>query len=96
MNALPNNAEQSELEHIRDAVRKHRDAKGHDRCWLLDHDLYRAVLPDEPIPDFQLPPRFEFDQGCQLHWILDQLRRCREYADGQYAQVVGRLQDTRK
>ena len=61
MNALPNNAEQSELEHIRDAVRKHRDAKGHDQCWLLD-----------------------------------QLRRCREYADGQYKQVVGRLQDTRK
>lgn len=84
----------TELERVKAAVRKHRDAKGHDRCWLLDHDLYRTVLPDEPIPDPQMPMRSEFDQGCQLHWILDQLRRCREYADGQYADMSGRLRDT--
>ena len=88
------NCDQLEIYHIREAVRRHRDAKGHDRCWMNDHELYRTVLPDEPIPDPQLPMRDEFDQGCQLHWILDAMRRCREYADGQYEALNVRLRDT--
>jgi hypothetical protein len=34
---------QDELDSLRDAVRKHRDQRGDDRCWLDDEELYRAL-----------------------------------------------------
>lgn len=53
------------------AIRKHHAARGHDKCWQTDCDLYRAagLEPGEPL----LPPREEFR------------RRCREYEAGQYS-----------
>jgi hypothetical protein len=45
-----------------EAIRKHRDAKGHDRCHLNDRELY-AAAGLEPA-DFSLPPLNEFIAAC--------------------------------
>lgn len=52
------------------AICKHRDARGHERCWQNDVELYHAI--GEPLPyDGGLPCREEF------------LGRCQEYYDQQ-------------
>lgn len=56
------------------AIRKHRDATGHDRCHLNDRELY-AAAGLEPA-NFELPPRAEF------------LTACAAYYDGQGDQVA--------
>lgn len=67
------------IKDLENAIRKHRDAKGHDRCWQNDKELYRAL--GEDIPDsLELPPLNEFLQGC-----------CK-YAWGQYKDVQGAWQ----
>lgn len=40
----------AEVERLRAAIRKHRDEKGDNRCWLDDYELYAAL--GEPIPDW--------------------------------------------
>lgn len=46
------------------AIRKHRDARGHNRCWLDDQELY-SVLPETiDTKDFKLPPKDEFLKEC--------------------------------
>lgn len=37
------------IERLQGAIRAHRDARGDDRCWRDDEDLYR-VLPEGYIP----------------------------------------------
>lgn len=56
-----------EIERFKTAIRKHRDAKGHDRCWENDLELY-AVL-GEPLPSSpELPPKCEFQQKCKEYY----------------------------
>lgn len=38
-----------ELDKVRAAVRKHRDFRGDDRCWMDDEELY-SVLPEGFVP----------------------------------------------
>lgn len=60
------------IQNLEEAIRKHRDAKGHDRCWLNDKELYK-VLPETSPSEPELPPtKAEFMEGC------------RKYCDGQY------------
>lgn len=54
---------QNELQSLRDEVRRHRDAKGHDRCWLNDQALYN-LLPEKKQGDSKLPPLGEFLEKC--------------------------------
>lgn len=35
----------NEIKLLQDAIRKHRDQRGDDRCWLDDEELYK-VLPE--------------------------------------------------
>lgn len=40
------------IDHVKElqtAIRKHRDQRGDNRCWLDDHDLY-SVLPEGYMP----------------------------------------------
>lgn len=53
-------------EELASAIRKHRDEKGHDRCWLDDVALY-AVLGEEKS-DGALPPRAEFLSNCERYY----------------------------
>lgn len=50
---------------LESAIKKHRDAKGDDRCWLDDYDLY-SVLHDNLVEtDLRLPPQAEFMANCR-------------------------------
>lgn len=59
----------AEVERLRNGIRSHRDEKGHDRCWEDDLKLY-ALLPDQVIPDGELPSREEFLRGCARFYEL--------------------------
>lgn len=39
----------NEVEKLQAAIRKHRDTRGDDRCWLDDEELY-STLPEGFIP----------------------------------------------
>lgn len=39
----------NEIRRLQEAIRKHRDYRGDDRCWQDDEDLYR-VLPEDFTP----------------------------------------------
>ncbi len=44
------------LQKIRNAVRRHRDAKGNARCWHNDLQLYEKALPEaKPAGKMDLP-----------------------------------------
>lgn len=52
---------------LKEAIRKHRSARGHDRCWENDLELYKVLgesLPASP----QLPPKEEFLKCCQQYY----------------------------
>lgn len=54
---------QQEILRLRTGIREHRDAQGHDRCWLDDIDLYN-LLPEKLPADTKLPEREEFLTNC--------------------------------
>lgn len=56
-----------EVRKLRQAIREHRDARGHELCWYQP-ELW-GLLPESVGPDPEAPPREEF------------LRRCAEYRD---------------
>jgi chromosome segregation ATPase len=55
---------------LESAVVKHRDARGHARCFKNDLELYAAVNPDWPVVDpcgeQSLP---ELMAGCAAYWL---------------------------
>lgn len=59
----------AEVMKLRGEIRYHRDQKGHDRCWIDDVKLYKA-LPEgaTELANFRLPCREEFMQGCKRFW----------------------------
>jgi len=61
----------SEVERFKNAIRKHRDQKGDDRCWLDDLDLYSMLDDGEPV-DFSLPPKEEFLKSCERFYCQRQ------------------------
>ena len=56
-----------EITRLRNAIREHRNEKGHGRCWLDDQRLY-AVLLENQTADFSLPSREEFLTNCAAYW----------------------------
>lgn len=56
-----------EIIKLRNTIRRHRDAKGHDRCWLDDLELYQ-LLPEGREADFTLPKKDEFLKNCEIYW----------------------------
>jgi hypothetical protein len=55
------------IDELEAAIRKHRDERGDDRCWLDDVDLY-TILGDTTQPEFKLPERAEFLGNCARFW----------------------------
>lgn len=49
-------------------IRKHMDAKGHDRCWLNDLELYQLVDPKYDRMRMELPCLPEFLNNCCIYW----------------------------
>jgi hypothetical protein len=69
--SIVNEARIAELEA---AIRKHREAKGHERCWENDVELY-SVLKDNVIADPELPPQEEFFARCQEYYQCQSKKR---------------------
>lgn len=55
-----------EIDRLRAAIRKHRDYRGDDRCWLDDIDLYAA------LPEGYQPP----EQDTKI-----ELENCRRFVE---------------
>jgi hypothetical protein len=60
-----------EVELLKDAIRRHRDATSDDRCWVDDLELYAALGEEEP-PNTALPPEREFLESCRRYWMRRQ------------------------
>lgn len=58
----------TEIARLRRAIADHRDARGHDRCWLDDLALYRVLGGEIPGSGLALPPRCEFLARCEAYW----------------------------
>jgi len=59
--------QRARIEFLEAAIRKHRDARGHARCWENDLELYSALGEAQPVSP-GLPPREEFLQHCALYY----------------------------
>lgn len=64
-NSLALKAVLNRLDEVEAAIRKHRDQRGDDRCWMDDQELYAVV--GEPIIS-PLPPKKEFLNNCERFW----------------------------
>lgn len=76
---------------LRQAVRDHRDARGDDRCWLDDIELYKAL--HEPVPEdmeLALPNRNAFLTRCEQYFEHRQKPGCKPW------QTVEALQEELK
>jgi acyl carrier protein len=76
-----------EVERLRNAIRLHRDERGHDRCWLDDARLY-SVLPEGKKADMVLPCREEFLENCARYWANRQ--------EGKMSDVFGKIAEILK
>jgi hypothetical protein len=51
-----------EVRRLRDGIRRHRDASGHELCW--HHPALWALLPDRTDPVPAVPSWPQFLRGC--------------------------------
>ena len=51
-----------EVKKLRDAIRKHRDASGHELCW--HHPALWGLLPEKTSPSLEVPEWPQFMRGC--------------------------------
>src|SRR5262245_65608880 len=70
-----------EVKQLQDAIRKHRDERGDDRCWLDDRDLY-SILPEGFTPPAE--------DSCV------ELDRCRAYIASRHDPATSYLSPQRK
>jgi hypothetical protein len=55
----------AEVMKLREGIRKHRDATGHNLCWYVP-ELW-GLLPDKVQPKPEVPPRAEFLANCEKY-----------------------------
>ena len=75
---------EEEIEHLRNAIRKHRDQRGDDRCWLDDEELYK-VLPE----GYTVPER---DTSVELH-RCEKYIACRHNPNTKYTSPQRRIEE---
>ena len=56
-----------EVMNLRNGIRKHRDQKGDDNCWLDDFALY-GLLPEKIKADPQLPDKELMMVNCSRYY----------------------------
>ena len=52
----------AEVTRLRNAIRKHRDATGHELCW--HHPDLWSLLPEGTLPAIAVPAWPQFMRGC--------------------------------
>jgi hypothetical protein len=52
----------AEVRKLRQGIREHRDASGHDLCW--HHPQLWGLLPERIEPAIAVPPWPKFFRGC--------------------------------
>ncbi|QMW22045.1 hypothetical protein [Sandaracinobacteroides saxicola] len=52
----------NEVKRLRQAIREHRDASGHDLCW--HHPRLWSMLPEPVQPHIEVPEWPQFLRGC--------------------------------
>lgn len=55
----------AEIRKLRNGIRQHRDAAGHNLCWYVP-ELWN-LLPEKIEPQPQIPSTEEFLQNCRLY-----------------------------
>ncbi|MFN8433555.1 MAG: hypothetical protein U0V18_06020 [Anaerolineales bacterium] len=55
----------AEVMKLRDGIRKHRDATGHELCWY--HPDLWSLLPEKVSPEILVPEWSKFMNGC-IHY----------------------------
>lgn len=55
----------TEVRKLRDGIRAHRDASGHNLCWYVP-ELW-DLLPEKIAPSPQIPPTDEFLRCCKIY-----------------------------
>ena len=71
LDALSRDQLMLEVRRLRAAIRKHRDASGHDLCW--HHPALWALLPEPTAPTISVPAWPQFMRGCiRYRQSLDQ------------------------
>ena len=56
-----------EVARLRDGIRAHRSASGHELCWLNDVELWKLIEDDPRYPHDTLPVREEFLTQCRRY-----------------------------
>jgi len=69
---------EQEYNRLLEAIRKHRDQRADDRCWLDDIELYKELPEGVADADLRLPPPLEMMSNC-LRYI-----GCRQNPDETY------------
>lgn len=54
-----------EVKKLRNGIRQHRDATGHNLCWFVP-ELWN-LLPDKVVPDPAVPTTEDFLCNCQIY-----------------------------
>ena len=62
LDAIDRNALAAEVRKLRNAIRRHRDATGHELCW--HHPELWDLLPEKTLPSIAVPPWPKFMRGC--------------------------------
>lgn len=63
------NGTDQQIRVCRQAIRRHRDAKGDDRCWLDDYRVW-ACIPDSPEMPSAPPPIEQAMEKCRAFYKL--------------------------
>jgi hypothetical protein len=56
-----------EVARLRDGIKAHRQASGHELCWLNDVELWKLVETDPAYPHDTLPVQEEFLSQCRRY-----------------------------
>lgn len=73
----------AEVKRLRDAVRAHRDASGHDLCW--HHPGLWSLLPEKVTPEIVVPEWPQFIRGCiRYRQSLDEQARSARRSDNEF------------
>jgi hypothetical protein len=76
--------QEAQIAHLQDAIRSHRDARGDDRCWMDDEELYKT------LPEGYTPP--QRDSAVELQ-MCERFIRSRQHPATVYVSPQRRIEE---